>query len=59
MTTDNVHPKVTLGSVELKPNKKMENAATASSRRTAGKEPEGSVPDISDLERRFAALKKR
>ncbi|UNI21705.1 Vacuolar protein sorting-associated protein ist1 [Purpureocillium takamizusanense] len=64
MTTDNVHPKVTLGSVELKPNKKMEGAAaataSASSRRAAGaKEPEGSVPDISDLERRFAALKKR
>ena len=52
MTTDNVHPKVTLGSMELKPNKKMENAAKK-------KEPEGAVPDISDLERRFAALKKR
>ncbi|KAJ4309563.1 Vacuolar protein sorting-associated protein ist1 [Fusarium piperis] len=51
MTTDNVHPKVTLGSVELKPSKK---AATASR-----KEPEGSIPDIGDLERRFAALKKR
>lgn len=53
MTTDNVHPKVTLGSVELKPSKKMEDAARKKS------EPEGSVPDISDLERRFAALKKR
>ncbi|OAQ69136.1 increased sodium tolerance protein 1 [Pochonia chlamydosporia 170] len=50
-TTENVHPKVTLGSVELKPNKKMEAVAR--------KEPEGAVPDISDLERRFAALKKR
>ncbi|CAM1511451.1 Fc.00g089640.m01.CDS01 [Cosmosporella sp. VM-42] len=53
MTTDNVHPKVTLGSMELKPNKKMETAAKKKN------EPEGSVPDISDLERRFAALKKR
>ena len=53
MTTDNVHPKVTLGSVELKPSKKMEDAA-----RKKGNEPEGSVPEISDLERRFAALKK-
>lgn len=52
MTTDNVHPKVTLGSVELKPNKKMEQVASR-------KEPDGAVPDISDLERRFAALKKR
>ncbi|EFY98380.1 ESCRT-III complex subunit Ist1 [Metarhizium robertsii] len=51
-TTENVHPKVTLGSVELKPNKRMEAAASR-------KEPEGAVPDISDLERRFAALKKR
>lgn len=51
MTTDNVHPKVTLNSMELKPNKKMENAARRN-------QPEGSVPDISDLERRFAALKK-
>ncbi|KAI8689923.1 hypothetical protein LRP88_13775 [Fusarium phalaenopsidis] len=50
MTTDNVHPKVTLGSVELKPSKKAE---------AARKEPEGSIPDIGDLERRFAALKKR
>ncbi|KAF7546496.1 hypothetical protein G7Z17_g8388 [Cylindrodendrum hubeiense] len=52
MTTDNVHPKVTLGSVELKPNKKMEAAAKK-------KGPEGDVPDIKDLEARFAALKKR
>ncbi|KAK5998518.1 IST1-like protein [Cladobotryum mycophilum] len=51
MTTDNVHPKVTLGSVELKPSNKEDGARK--------KEPEGSVPDISDLERRFAALKKR
>ncbi|KAM4056861.1 regulator of vps4 activity in the MVB pathway domain-containing protein [Hirsutella rhossiliensis] len=52
MTTDNVHPRVKLGSMELKPNKKMEEA-------TGKREPEGAVPDISDLERRFAALKKR
>lgn len=55
MTTDNVHPKVTMGSVELKPSKKMEDAAAGRKK----SEPEGSVPDISDLERRFAALKKR
>lgn len=52
MTTDNIHPKVTLGSVELKPSKKMEAAARKS-------EPDGSIPDLGDLERRFAALKKR
>lgn len=54
MTTDNVHPKVTLDSVELKPSKKMEDAAKKNK-----KEPEGSVPDLGDLEARFAALKKR
>ncbi|KAG5928813.1 hypothetical protein E4U42_007998 [Claviceps africana] len=53
-TTDNIHPKVTLGSIELVPNKKMEQATT-----TSMKEPDGAVPDISDLEKRFAALKKR
>ncbi|PHH72781.1 hypothetical protein CDD82_5805 [Ophiocordyceps australis] len=53
MTTDNVHPKVTLGSVELRPG--SGRAAVAPRK----KEPEGSVPDIGDLERRFAALKKR
>ncbi|KAM0297816.1 hypothetical protein HYE67_003303 [Fusarium culmorum] len=52
MTTDNIHPKVTLGSVELKPSKKMEAAARKG-------EPDGSIPDLGDLERRFAALKKR
>ncbi|QUC16954.1 uncharacterized protein UV8b_01195 [Ustilaginoidea virens] len=51
-TTENIHPKVTLGSVELKPDGKMAQAAGRA-------EPDGAVPDISDLERRFAALKKR
>ncbi|PHH90468.1 hypothetical protein CDD83_3563 [Cordyceps sp. RAO-2017] len=54
MTTDNVHPRVTLGSMELKPNAKTEAAPTPKARG-----PEGTVPDINDLERRFAALKKR
>ena len=53
-TTDNVHPKVMHGSVELKPRK---NSSGAPSTRKPS-EPDGSVPDISDLERRFAALKK-
>ncbi|KAJ4269994.1 Vacuolar protein sorting-associated protein ist1 [Fusarium torreyae] len=52
MTTDNIHPKVTLGSVELKPSKKAEPASRKN-------EPDGSIPDLGDLERRFAALKKR
>ncbi|TDZ47728.1 IST1-like protein [Colletotrichum trifolii] len=55
MTTDNVHPKVTLNSLELKPNDKMDAAAQ---KKTGGKGPGGSVPDITELERRFAALKR-
>ncbi|KAF4126723.1 hypothetical protein GMORB2_0460 [Geosmithia morbida] len=51
MTTDNVHPKVTLGSVEIKPSDKAPQVRKKS-------EPEGSVPEIGDLERRFAALKR-
>ncbi|EGR51663.1 Hypothetical protein TRIREDRAFT_120070 [Trichoderma reesei QM6a] len=54
MTTDNVHPKVMMGSVELK-SKKDDVEET----RKKKAEPEGSIPDIGDLERRFAALKKR
>ena len=57
MTTENVHPKVTHNSMELKPNAKMDAASSRASGRK--NEPEGSVPDISDLERRFAALKKK
>jgi vacuolar protein sorting-associated protein IST1 len=52
MTTENVHPKVTLGSVELKPSKKAEGA-------NRPKAPDGAVPDMGDLEKRFAALKRR
>ncbi|KAK6220444.1 hypothetical protein QIS74_05946 [Colletotrichum tabaci] len=56
MTTDNIHPKVTLNSLELKPNKKMD--AAASQKKPSIKGPGGSVPDITELERRFAALKR-
>jgi hypothetical protein len=53
MSTDNVHPKVTINSMELKPNNKMKEAAKKN-----GSGPGGSIPDISELERRFAALKR-
>lgn len=55
MTTDNIHPKVTLDSVELKPKPGARRGSAGQKKN----EPEGSVPDISDLEARFAALKKR
>lgn len=52
MTTENPHPKVTIP-LELKPNKKM-----ASAQSKAADKPAGEIPDIAELERRFAALKK-
>lgn len=53
MTTDNVHPSVKLNSVDLKPAKPAETRKPPS-----GDGPGGKVPDLADLERRFAALKR-
>ncbi|KAH7353740.1 regulator of Vps4 activity in the MVB pathway-domain-containing protein [Plectosphaerella cucumerina] len=52
MSTENPHPKVTIP-LELKPNKKMADA-----QKKDGSGPGGDIPDIAELERRFAALKK-
>jgi vacuolar protein sorting-associated protein IST1 len=59
MSTDNVHPKVTLNKVELTPTKKPAAGAAV------GKKPaekKGSiadgVPDVDELAKRFAALKR-
>lgn len=61
MSTDNVHPKVTLNSRDIssmaaKPKPKPKPAVAAAKKTGSG--PGGQVPDISELERRFAALKK-
>ncbi|KAL5594621.1 hypothetical protein BROUX41_001540 [Berkeleyomyces rouxiae] len=53
MSTDNIHPKVTLDSQEL-----MGTVAKTKPPAARKPGPEGKVPDISELERRFAALKK-
>ncbi|GAP84896.1 putative increased sodium tolerance protein 1 [Rosellinia necatrix] len=53
-STDNPRPKVTLNSMELKPNKKMVDSGLAKPRE------DGSgtgIPDINELAARFAALK--
>ncbi|KAK0715022.1 regulator of Vps4 activity in the MVB pathway-domain-containing protein [Lasiosphaeris hirsuta] len=56
-STDNIHPKVTLNSMELKPNKRMISAGIA-------KKPEpkegiaDGIPDVDELAKRFAALKR-
>jgi vacuolar protein sorting-associated protein IST1 len=59
-STDNPRPKVTLNSVELKPSDKMVKAAAAkktSSNQGGGSIADG-VPDVADLAKRFAALKR-
>jgi vacuolar protein sorting-associated protein IST1 len=59
-STDNIRPRVTLNSVELKPNEKMAKAAEArkaSSSGGGGGIADG-VPDVADLAKRFAALKR-
>lgn len=57
-STDNIHPKVTLNSMELKPSKKMISAGIAKK----SPEPKGGIadgiPDVDELAKRFAALKK-
>ncbi|KAL2153375.1 hypothetical protein VTH82DRAFT_4530 [Thermothelomyces myriococcoides] len=58
MSTENVHPKVTLNKVELTPTKKP--AATAAARKPAEKKQGSSdgIPDVDELAKRFAALKR-
>ncbi len=63
-STDNIHPRVTLNSMELKPNQKMTAAAAAgggATRKTqAAAKPSISdgIPDVDELAKRFAALKR-
>ncbi|KAL2142682.1 hypothetical protein VTI28DRAFT_837 [Corynascus sepedonium] len=58
MSTDNVHPKVTLNKVELTPTKKP--AAGVAGKKPAEKKPSISdgIPDVDELAKRFAALKR-
>lgn len=57
-STENPRPKVTLNKMELTPNKKME-AAKAASKPAAKKEDISSgIPDVDELSKRFAALKR-
>ncbi|KKA27817.1 hypothetical protein TD95_003916 [Thielaviopsis punctulata] len=56
MSTDNVHPKVTLNSRDISSMAAKPKPKPAVKKAAGG--PGGQVPDISELERRFAALKK-
>ena len=62
-STDNIHPRVTLNSMELKPNQKMTAAAAAGgAARTTTQAAKPSIsdgiPDVNELAKRFAALKR-
>lgn len=59
-STDNLHPKVTLNSMELKPNQKMVDAGLAKKKAPATKKDDISdgIPDVNELAKRFAALKR-
>lgn len=57
-SSENPRPKVTLNHMELKPSKKMQDAGIAKKREDKSDGPGGSVPDVSELAARFAALKR-
>ncbi|PSS25894.1 hypothetical protein M430DRAFT_95231 [Amorphotheca resinae ATCC 22711] len=56
-STDNLHPRVKVGALDLKPSKKMQDVS--SGKGTQSKGPVGgTIPDVDELAKRFAALKK-
>jgi len=57
-STDNIHPKVTLNAMELKPSKKMVNAGIAKPPAAKKDDIKDNIPNIDDLAKRFAALKR-
>lgn len=57
-SSENPRPKITLNHLELKPSKKMQDAGIAQKKEENIDGPGGSVPDVSELAARFAALKR-
>ncbi|KAJ4300220.1 Vacuolar protein sorting-associated protein ist1 [Collariella sp. IMI 366227] len=58
-STDNIHPKLTLNRVELTPTKKSAGAGTNVAKKPERKESiSDGIPDVSELAKRFAALKR-
>ena len=58
-STDNLHPRVRVGTLDLKPSKKVESTAKAGGGGIQSKGPVGgTIPDVDELAKRFAALKK-
>jgi vacuolar protein sorting-associated protein IST1 len=58
-STDNVRPKVNLpGAPDLKPSKKMVDATKAKAEKKEAGGPGGKIPDVDELSKRFAQLKR-
>ena len=57
-STDNIHPKVTLNKVELTPTKKPTAAATVAKKPVEKGSIADGIPDVDELAKRFAALKR-
>lgn len=57
-STENPHPKVTLNKLELTPSKKMMDAQAASKPAPKKDEIGSGIPDVNELAKRFAALKR-
>lgn len=57
-STENPHPKVTLNRVELTPSKKMQKAQAATKPAPKTDDISGGIPDVDELAKRFAALKR-
>ncbi|KAL2267774.1 hypothetical protein VTJ83DRAFT_5051 [Remersonia thermophila] len=56
-TTENIHPKVTLNKVELTPTKRPAAAGKKPAEKKGGSIADG-IPDVDELAKRFAALKR-
>lgn len=57
-STENPHPRVTLNKMELTPSKKMQEAKATPKPATKKDDISSGIPDVDELARRFAALKK-
>ncbi|KAF3767819.1 DUF292-domain-containing protein [Cryphonectria parasitica EP155] len=57
-SSENPHPKVTLNQLELTPNKKMQEAKAAAKPTPKKGDISDGIPDVDELSKRFAALKR-
>ena len=57
-STDNLHPRVKVGTLDLKPSKKMQEAENSKGGTISKGPVVGTIPDVDELAKRFALLKK-